>query len=509
LTRFELNGEAAMANEETSPLESRAHRSAAGTPEAVAKTITSGLAANKSRVRPEYIVAALTVLFAAWMTTRSLGEKSLWIDEILSRRYAHQSVGGLFTFFVHGELNMALYHFVLHFWLHLGDSEAAIRTLSVIFGLAALPLAYLLGARLLSRRAGALATVLLALNGAFYSFSREARSYSLAILLVLAASFFFVGALERGRKADWFAYVATAALAVYAHLFAISVLVAHLVSLAFWRGRPIDRRRAAVAGASLVALLAPAAAYVVTADQSLTNDTSTRLRDVPELFRWYATGNRPLLLVYVLGALIAAIAAIRRSRQTDSIPWPQAFLGVWVVVPIALALAISYTIDPIFAFRYLLVALPAFILLVADGITIAAPAAVFVALAIGATAVSARSLDLCQPGCATPTQDFRAATTYIRSRIEAGDEIRFDPSYLGFAYAYYSRRVHEATRGPESPGGSVGRSRSPRRAWLLVDEGDPESLRYQGRDKPLGAHWRLAKAKHFNRLVADLYVRRP
>jgi mannosyltransferase len=483
-----LNEEAAMAHDEISP---------------------PALNKSRSRVRPEWVVAAVTVVLAAWVTTRSLGARSLWIDEILTRTYSHQSLGGLFLFFIHGELNMALYHFLLHFWLRLGDSEAVIRSLSVIFGLAALPLAYGLGARLLSRRAGALATVLLALNGAFYSFSREARSYSLTILLVIAASFFFVRALERGRRADWFAYVATAVLAVYAHLFAISVLFAHLVSLAFWRGRPIDRRRAGPAAAALVALLSPAVAYVVTADQSLTNDTTTRLRDVVDLFRWYATGNRPLLFVYVLGALAAAFAAIRRSLRTDSIPWPEAFLAVWVAVPIVVALAISYTIDPIFESRYLLVALPALILLVADGIALAAPVGVFLVLAVGASAVSARSLDLCRPGCATPTQDFRSATAYIRSRAGAGDEIRFDPSYLAFAYEYYDRRIHETTTRQERVRSSPNGNRNPARAWLLVDEGDPKSLRYGGIDRPLGTQWRLVDVNRLNRLVIELYVRRP
>ena len=73
--------------------------------------------------------------------TRSLDARSLWIDEVLSRTYSGQHLGGLFSFFVHGELNMALYHFMFHFWLRLGDSEGVIRSLSVIFGLAALAFA--------------------------------------------------------------------------------------------------------------------------------------------------------------------------------------------------------------------------------------------------------------------------------------------------------------------------------------------------------------------------------
>lgn len=484
---FEFNPIAGMASDETSQLEPRAAAATAGA--------NTGRRA-KAWARPEYLVVAATIVVFAWLASRSLGAKSFWIDEILSRTYARHPLGDLFSFFVHGELNMALYHVALHFWLRLGDTETDIRSLSVIFGIAALPFAYALSARLISPRAGALATVLLALNGAFYSFAREARSYSLTITLVIAASFFFVRALEEGSNRDWIAYVVAATLAVYVHLFSFSVLLAHLVSLSFWRGRPINRRRAGVAGAVLVALLVPAGIYVITADKSLTTDTTTRLRDVIDLFRWYASGNRALVLVYVLGALAATIALVRKSLRTGRLAWPEAFLISWVAVPIATALVVSYMVDPIFEFRYLLVALPAFILLIADGIALAAPVAVFLVLAIGASAVSARSLDLCRPGCATTTQDLRSATTYISSRTKSGDDVRFDPSYLGFAYGYYARRHAGTTR-----------ANRPQRAWLLVDEGDPNSLRYQGASRSLGPGWRFVAAKRFNLLVVDLYVR--
>ena len=171
----------------------------------------------------------------------------------------------------------------------------------------------------------------------------------------------------------------------------------------------------------------------------------------------------------MLGALAAAVAAIRRSHRTRSSAWPEAFLAVWVAVPIAIAFAVSYAVDPIFEFRYLLVILPAFILLVADGIALTTPATLFLALALGASAVSARSLDLCRPGCATPTQDFRGSTAYLRSRAGPGDQIRFDPAYLAFAYAYYSRHLHEAASRRGTARGSGGNPH-PRRAWLLVDE---------------------------------------
>jgi uncharacterized membrane protein len=59
---------------------------------------------------------------------------------------------------------MALYYFLLRFWLTLGGSEGFVRGLSVLFSVATIPITFFLGARLFGRRAGLLASLLLAVN---------------------------------------------------------------------------------------------------------------------------------------------------------------------------------------------------------------------------------------------------------------------------------------------------------------------------------------------------------
>jgi mannosyltransferase len=493
---------------------SREDRSGATPAASIEGPSSSPKSFGATRPRADLLLLAVAVVLAAWFAFDSLDAKSLWIDEALSTTYARQSVAGLFEFFVHGEANMALYHLMLHFWLGLGDSEVVLRSLSVLFALGTLPFAYALGGRLLSPRIGAVAALLLALNGVFFSFARETRSYSLAMFLIVAASFFFVRALDRGRGVDWVSYVLSAVLAVYTHLFAVSVLIAHFLSLAFWRGRPIDRRHRLVTGIAIIVLLSPAIAYVATGDTSMTTDPDTRMRDVVDLFRWYAVGNRPLLVIYLIAVVAAFVMAVRRWRSRGvTAAWPELFLGVWIAVPIAVALIVSYTIDPIFQFRYLLVALPALVLLVADGIARTKSTVLFVLFLVIASGVSLRSLDLCHPGCSTPTQDFRGATSFVRTHARPGDEILFDPSYLGRGFAYYAGRGARNAKGGRTGFVPVFRdepSRTARRAWVLADEGDPKSRRYRGMPGPLESGWRLVQSKQFEgRLFAALYMRRP
>jgi hypothetical protein len=57
------------------------------------------------------------------------------------------------------EGNMLFYYLILRLWVHLGDSEVILRSLSIFFGVATIPIVYRLGA-LFSRSAGLIAATL-------------------------------------------------------------------------------------------------------------------------------------------------------------------------------------------------------------------------------------------------------------------------------------------------------------------------------------------------------------
>ncbi len=127
---------------------------------------------------------------------------------------------------------MVIYYFLLHSWLNFGENEFAIRSLSVIFGVASIPAIYFLGSKLVGKKAGLVSAVLLALHSFHVQYSQEARSYSLLILFVILSNYFFVRAVESPRETKfWIFYVISSVLAVYAHTFAVFVLFTQLISL--------------------------------------------------------------------------------------------------------------------------------------------------------------------------------------------------------------------------------------------------------------------------------------
>jgi mannosyltransferase len=216
--------------------------------------------AVRARSRTFWIVAGLTVL-AATLRFATLGVQAYHHDEIVTASrvlrdgfwHAMEAVG-------FSESAPPLYYALAWVWTQLtGTGEVGLRSVSALAGVATVPVAYLLGAEQVGRRAGIVAAALVAVNPMLLWYSQEARSYALLVLLTAAAALYFVRALHEGRRRDFTAWGVFSALALATHYFAIFPIALEAAWL-LWR-----RRREAVAGLGIVLLaglaLAPLAIH--------------------------------------------------------------------------------------------------------------------------------------------------------------------------------------------------------------------------------------------------------
>ena len=141
----------------------------------------------------------------------------LWFDEGVSVGIAGLDWYNFVRILWRREANMSLYYFSLRYWLHFGSSEFFVRSLSVLFAIASVPVTYLLGRRLFDSRVGLIAAALLAVNAYQVQYSQDARSYSLMVLLCLLSSLYFVKCMGKPTGSNRATYVFTSVLAVYAH----------------------------------------------------------------------------------------------------------------------------------------------------------------------------------------------------------------------------------------------------------------------------------------------------
>jgi mannosyltransferase len=192
----------------------------------------------RARSRTFWIVAGLTVA-AAVLRFATLGVQSYHHDEIVTASrilrdgfwHAMDAVG-------FSESAPPLYYAVAWLWTQVtGTGEVGLRSVSAVAGVATVPVAYLLGAELSSRRAGIVAAALVAVNPMLLWYSQEARAYSLFILLTAISLLYFARALDRGRRRDSIGWGVASALALGTHYFAVFPIAAEALWLLRRRGR--------------------------------------------------------------------------------------------------------------------------------------------------------------------------------------------------------------------------------------------------------------------------------
>jgi uncharacterized membrane protein len=201
-----------------------------------------------------WLVAAL--LLASALRFWELGKQPLWLDEATTAEFAARDWRG--TIFAEAQ-HPPLFSAVMHVWVRLaGESDGLLRVPSAIFGVLAVWAVWALARRLFSDPVAVRATALLAAASPYLIYlSQEARSYSLVILLSVAATnLFWQYALEPGgaNRLRLGGYALLSLLLVYTHYFAAFLLLGH--EIAYWRASRVRAR------AWLVARLAVAAGFL-------------------------------------------------------------------------------------------------------------------------------------------------------------------------------------------------------------------------------------------------------
>ena len=286
---------------------------------------------------------------------------------------------------------LALHDLILHWWiLAFGDSEAALRSLSAMFGTAEIALVFFVAFELLMMPAAggdgreadapaaevtaALSAFITAISLVMINSSREARMYPLTLALVLAQVGFFIRGMRRGGWPNFAALAVFTALAVAANFTAGFALAAEGAWFAWrlaadWRcGRRLDARawRAAFGVLAGFVLLAPFAPVVALQLSSGVEQGKWAWIAPPRLLdplQTFESASGAFVFALLAALALWAVLSNWRSRR-DQI----AFALIWMWLPVLVQLALSYLFRPIDEPRYVLSSFIGFYILAALGI---------------------------------------------------------------------------------------------------------------------------------------------
>jgi mannosyltransferase len=189
------------------------------------------------------VIGALAML--AVLTIPTIAQASIWFDEAFSAyitRFSFYDIAKYTAVDVHPPL----YYWALKAWeMIFGYSAVAIRSLSVLFAAVAAVFGYLLVRRLFGRRAAAVSLLLVVLEPMVIRYSREARMYTMAAAIVLAATYVLTFAINSKRKRPWIVYAILVAAGMWTHYFTALAWLAH------WLWRFVVVRRTGARGKEL------------------------------------------------------------------------------------------------------------------------------------------------------------------------------------------------------------------------------------------------------------------
>jgi 4-amino-4-deoxy-L-arabinose transferase-like glycosyltransferase len=384
-----------------------------------------------------------------------IDRQSLWEDEFFSLERIASPIP------IWKDGHGFLYFALLDFWARLGTSELLLRSLSVLFGAAAVGLSYAVGIRLLGRKTAIIATALIATSPFLIWYSQEARYVTLMLAASLLAMYAFERAVTEVRFRWWIAVGGTTLLALFSFLSTVllpliqalylaasplrrpllkrwmvcQIVVFAIFALWFVNGTHFFRafREANSAGEQIISntkifpfsaeynqvrpAVIPYTFFALSAGFSLgpsPRELHADRSDAPLL------AHAPILLLLgiLYGGLFCAGLWALRSRRDSAM-----LLALWIAVPVLGVFAIAKLLNIFYVVRYVAIVFPAYVMILACGIGSLRRLSLQIVVVAAVLAVHGAALANYHFNPRYAREDARAAAQFLTSRALSQDLI--------------------------------------------------------------------------------------
>jgi uncharacterized membrane protein len=484
-------------------------------------------------------LAALALIAALGFALRTwhLGAESLWLEEAHSIVQAKRWWRTLWIDEARIEPDPPLYFMLLKVWLRaFGNSEAAARSLSVLFGTLTIGAVFVFGRIAGGTRLALAAAGIAATSPFLVMLSRDARGYALAIFAAttcLCGALWLLTRLQRTYRGPseptealaWAAYIIGAVVAIYTHTTLLLLpIIANVVAVVIWVSAPTHEGRFAprwlLANATVLTAYVPWIPNVLGGNVAAGNfwlgsvSLEPALQIVRDVYGEAYLPLQPWPDIAIAALAVAGLVALRRSPAALAL-----VLGVVILVPVLtylVSLSRPIMIPSVVVWPVALLA-----------VAIAAGALAIPHKALAAAAVLAimagQAIGLSDPRATIKHEPWREIVERFHRERQPGDVLVLAPSYFAMPFEYYAGRdgdvltvERSATPRPnprwsyrvigadELPARLAGR----RRVWLVTD-----SVQFLPLTDPLVTQiapaYSLVEDTRMDGLKLRLFARRP
>lgn len=317
-----------------------------------------------------------SLIFVAYaLRVGTLTLQSLWVDEGYALYFTDGDFLKVMHTIVQPRHNGPLFYFLLFWWRRAaGDSDFAVRYLSVMLNVLTLPLLFRWAKRLFAERTALIACWLFSFSPFSLWFAQEAKMYALHMMVATASSLVLTEAFLRGGWWRWVLYAFLTSTVLYSHFFG-AFLVATQLGMALLLGR--SRRQRLLTYFATMLLLGLAHTPLLRVGWRI-----LRYYEPRDLWRSFvplgtmirdAVGNyfyrlsAPLVswpaFLLPAGLILAGVVTLTRRRGQQE-RWTAALQAI---APVLIFYPISFR-APVYAAKYLSAVVPALFILVAWGI---------------------------------------------------------------------------------------------------------------------------------------------
>jgi len=333
--------------------------------------------------RQTRIALLLFLIIAAGFMLRiyAIDHRSMWVDEESSIHFAEKSANNILAY-ADKETHPPLYYLILHHWINLfGESEAAVRSLSLIFGVVSIFLIYKTGKLMFSKEAGIISALILTLSAFHIYVSQEARMYSMMAMLALMSMYLFI--MMQKKKSIYLdiSYILSSTLLIYSHIYGIFIIAAQNIYL-FMNAKEKNKIEIAewlITQTVLFVLFLPWIYVLIEQIAAMQSGNFININwlsrpgiyEIFETFSLYFYYNIVALIFFIILASRPYIKlwGKEKNRQKKEMRSSKYLAIIWLLTIIILPFLISWTIFPIYLAKYTIAASFALYIMAAEGIS--------------------------------------------------------------------------------------------------------------------------------------------